>query len=83
MSWVVLARLGRICSVLWLCLGAPESVLEVSWGHLGASWEDLGRVLGSLGGSLAAFWMLFPRILCFLEQNLKIAKNLGKPVVFH
>ena len=79
-SWCVLGvsgmRLGCVLERL-------ESVLEVSWGHLGASWEDLGGVLASLGGFLGAFWEYFRKFLCHLEQYGKIAKNLGKPMVFH
>ena len=65
----VLERLGR--------------VLEVSWGHLEAFWADHGGVLASLGGlpgvSLKHFW----KILCHLEQKMKIAKNLRKPIVVY
>ena len=55
MSWAVFASLGRIWGVVWARLGASESVLEASWGHLRASWEDLGVVLGNLGGFLRPF----------------------------
>ena len=38
--------------------------------------------MGGLGGVLGTFWEDFQRILCHLEQYVKIAKNLGKPMVF-
>ena len=59
-----------------------ESVLEVSWGHLGASWEDLGGVLASLGSFLGAFWEYFWKFLCHLEQHAKIATKQNKMVIF-
>ena len=80
---------GRL-DVSWMCLGhswahlgASGRVLEPSWGHLGAYRERLRRVMGSLGGVLGTFWEDFQRIFCHLEQHVKIAKNLGKPMVFH
>ena len=82
-SWAVLARLGCVRDVLWVRLGASEGILEASWGHLGASWEDLGGVWVSLGSFLVPFWEYFWKIICHLKQNVKIAKNLGKPMVFH
>ena len=63
----------------------PEGVSEASWGNFGTSWshfrpswEIFKGVWGSLGGFLEAFWKIF----FHLEQNVKIAKNLGKPRVF-
>ena len=82
-SWALLARLGRVWGLLWVRPGVPEGVLEASWSHFGTSWEDLGGVLGSLGSFLGPFWEHFWRIFCHLEQYAKIAKNLGKPKVFH
>ena len=55
-SWAVLTRLGRVLGMHLVQIGAPEGVLEASWGHLGASGTNLGRVLGSLGGFLGASW---------------------------
>ena len=78
-----MAHLGYVWGVLRVRIGASGGVLEVSWGHLGTSWEGLGGVLGSLGGFVGAFYKLFSRIFCHLEQYAKIAKNLGKPMVFH
>ena len=52
-------------------------------GVLGPSWEDLGGGLGSLGGILGPFWEHFWKIFSHFEQYAKIAKNLGKPIVFH
>ena len=83
MSWTVLAGLGRVLGVLWVRLGASEGVWEVSWSHLGASCADLGAVLGSLGSFLGPFWEHVRKIFCHFEQYAKIAKNLGKPMVFH
>ena len=82
-SWAVLACLGRVLGVYWVRLGASEGVLETSWGHLGTSWEDLGRVLESLGSFLAPFYNDFWTIFCNFEHYAKIAKNLGKQMVFH
>ena len=62
MSWAFLARLGRVWGVLWVHFGASEGVWEASWGHLWASWEDLGKVLVSLGAFLRPFWKHFRRI---------------------
>ena len=58
-------------------------ILEASWGHLGASWAGLGGFLASLGSFLGDLWEHFLRILCHLEQYAKVAKNIGKPMVFH
>ena len=82
-SWAVLARLGRVWGVFWVRLGVPEDVLEASWGHFGTSYEDFGRVWGSLGGFLGACWEHFWKIFCHLEQNVQIAKNLGKTMAGH
>ena len=82
-SWAVLARLGRVWGVLCVRLGASEGVLDVSWGHLGASWEDLGMVLGSLGGFLKPFGENCCGMFCDFELYVKIAQNLGKPMIFH
>ena len=43
---------------------------------------DLGGAVAGLGRFPAAFWVLFCNIFCHLEQYGKIAKNLGKPMVF-
>ena len=81
-SWAVLARLGRILGVHWVRLGASERVLEASWSHLGVSWGDFGRVLGALGGFLGGFFEYLWKIFCNFKQYAKIAKNLGKSIVF-
>ena len=88
--WVALASLGHVCGVPWVHPGVPEGVLEASWAnfeaswnHFKASWADLGRVWGSLGSFLGPFWKHFWKIIGHLEQNVKIGKNLGKPIVFH
>ena len=83
MSWAVFASLGRVWGVVWARLGASESDKEASWGYLGASWEDLGVVLGNLGGFLRPFQEHFCKICCNIELYAKISKNLGKPMVFH
>ena len=60
--WGILGSLGASWARLgvhWVRLGASEDVFEASWGHLWASWEDLGKVLGSLGGFLRPFWKHF------------------------
>ncbi len=75
-SWCVLGvsgmRLGCVLERL-------ESILEVSWGHLG----HLETFLEGSWRVLEASWELSGGILCHLEQYAKIAKNLGKPLVFH
>ena len=80
LSWCISgvsgARLGYV-------LKRQGCVLEGSWSHLGASWQGLGGILGSLGGFLGAFWEHFRRIFCHLDEYVKIAKNVGKPIVFH
>ena len=55
-SGAVLVRAGRAWNVFWVRLGY---VLQVSWGHLAASWEGLGGILGSLEGFLGGFWEYF------------------------
>ena len=89
-SWAVLARLGRIWGTPSVRRGVPEVVSEASWGNFGVSWgyfrtswETSKWVWGSLGGFLGAFWEHFWKIFCYLEPNVKIAKNLRKPMVFH
>ena len=84
-----MARLGRVCGVSWVRPGMLEDVSEASWtnfgaswSHLKGSWEDFGRVWGSFGGFLEAFWEHFLKIFCHLEQNVKMAKNMGKPMFF-
>ena len=82
-SW---ARLERALGAFWSAggrLGRSRGHVEASWGHFGVSWEDLGGVWGSLGGFLGSLWIHFWKIFGHLEQNVKIAKNLRKPMVFH
>ena len=52
-------------------------------GRLGAILERLGRIWEGFGGVLEAFWEHFWKIFYHLEQKMKIAKNLGKSMVFH
>ena len=65
------------------CQRASQRRLGAILGRLGAILDRLGKFLkgfwGSLGGFLEAFWKIF----FHLEQNVKITKNLGKPMVFH
>ena len=86
-SGAVLVHPGRgwhafwcVCAVSWRRLGG---VLKASWGHLGTSWADLGRVLARLRDCLGAFSHYFSRFFCHLERYAKIAKNLEKSMVFH
>ena len=77
--------LGGTWSILggtWSILGGTWGILVTFWGHLGASWESLGRVLGGLGGFQRPCWKHSWRISVHLKQFMKIAKNLGKPMVF-
>ena len=67
-----LGRLGRVLEPL-------GDILGPSWSVLGGSW----RVLGGLGGFQKLSGKLFLRIFLFLKQFMEIAKNLGKPMVFH
>ena len=67
-------------------LGCVLECQRVSWSHFGGRWchfrmfwKDLGEVWESLGGFLGAFLEVF----CDLEENAKMVKNLGKPMVFH
>ena len=90
MSWAALASLGHVWGVPWVHLGVPEGVLEASWAnfegswnYFGASWVDFRRGWRSLGSFLGPFWEYFWKIICHLKENVKIAKNLGKPMVFH
>ena len=46
---------GRAWNAIWVRLERLSFVLEVSWGHLGAFWVDLGRVLSCLKGFLGTF----------------------------
>ena len=58
-------------------------VLEASWGHLGVSGAALGGFSAGLGSLLGDFWEHFLKIFFHLEQHAKIAKNIGKLMVFH
>ena len=79
-SW---ARPGCALGAPWKVRGRLGDVLETSWSNFWVSWEDLGRDLGSLGSFLGSHWKHFWQIFCQLEQYAKIAKNLGKLMVFH
>ena len=59
-----------------VCLGG---VLGPSW----ASLADLGEDLGSLGGFPGAFRKHYWMICCNFKHHVKIAKKLGKTMVFH
>ena len=65
-----------------------------SWRRLGAILKRLGAILGRLGRILEGFWVvleafwdhfgsIFGEFSNHLDQYAKIAKNLGKPMVFH
>ena len=75
-SWCVLGvsgmRLGCVLERL-------ESILEVSWAIL----ERLEVFLEGFWRVLEASWELSGSILCHFGQYAKIAKNLGKTMVFH
>ena len=71
LGWNV-GHLGEVLEPLGDVLGAYKVVLGGSWAVLGRSWR-LSRTI------LEAFLMIF----AFLKQLMKIAKNLGKPMVFH
>ena len=89
----ILGALGGILGVLersWGHLGWNLEILEgfwtllgTFWAHHGASWESLGSVLGGLGGFQRRLWKHFWRISVHLKQFMKIAKHLGKLMVFH
>ena len=50
MSWAVLARLGRVWDVPWARSGVPKGILEMSWGHFGASSGNFGTSREDFGG---------------------------------
>ena len=52
-------------------------------GRLEAIWGFFGKGLGNLGGFQGTFSEYFWKMFYHLEQNVKIAKNLRKPMVFH
>ena len=52
-------------------------------GRLEAIWGIFGKGLGNLGGFQGTFSEYFWKMFCHLEQNVKIAKNLRKPMVFN
>ena len=61
----VLAVLGRLLGALGGLLGVPWALLGVSWaflGLLGASWAQLGRILGDLGVDFKEFQRRFGRV---------------------
>ena len=72
LSWGSWGHLGEVLEPLGDVLGPYRVVLGGSWAVLGRSWR-LSRTI------LEDFWMIF----AFLKQLTKIAKNLGKPMVFH
>ena len=81
--WASWRGLGGILGGTWSILEGFWSLVGVFWAHHGASWESLGSVLGGLGGFQRPCWKHFWRISVHLKQFMKIAKNLGKPMVFH
>ena len=82
-SGVVLVRPWRAGNAFWMRLRVAEVRLGGVLGHLGASWEDPGGVLASLGNFLGAFWEFFFEFLCHPEQYAEIAQNLEKTLGFH
>ena len=81
--WASWRSLVVILSGTWSILEGFWNLLGTFWAHHGASWESLGSVLGGLGGFQRRFWKHSWRISVHLKQFMKIAKNLGKPMVFH
>ena len=79
-SW---ARSAPVLGASWSVGGRLGGVLRRLGGVLGPSWEDLGEVRRSLGSFPVPFWEHVWKIFCHFEQYAKIAKNLGKPMVFH
>ena len=68
----------------------PGRVWNASWLRLKASGEHLGGVLGRLEAFLEGFWRVLEAswelcgsIFCHFGQHAKIAKNLGKTMIFH
>ena len=74
---------GRAGNAFWVCLSASGVRLGGVLGEFGVSRVGLGGFLASLGSFLGDFWEHFSKIFCHLEQYAKIAKNLGKTMVFH
>ena len=83
MLGILLVCPGCTWNAFWVRLRASEvrlgGVLVPFW----ASWADLGKDLGSLGGFPGAFWKHFWIIYWNLQQYAQIAKNLEKTMVFH
>ena len=68
-SWGIL---GGILGGTWGILEGFWSVLGGSWGVLGRPWRLPGTILE-----------VFSKDFLLLKQYMKIAKNIGKPMVFH
>ena len=89
-SWTLLEVFGEAWRGLGGILGGIWSILEGFWkfldafcGNLSASWELVGGFLEGLEGFQRTFWKHFWMMFAFLEQYVKIARNLGNPSVFH
>ena len=81
--WASWRGLGGILGGTWNILEGFWSLFDTFFANHGASWESLGKVLGGLGAFQGRFWKHSWRISVHLKQFMKIAKNLGKPMVFH
>ena len=80
---ILLMRPGCTWNAFWVLLRASEVRLG---GVLGPSWAslaDLGEDLGSPGGPPPSSSKDFCIFVCHIEQYVKIAKNIGKTMVFH
>ena len=78
MFGLVVVRLGCVWNTYWVRRRAFWSRLEAILGGLGRFLEGFWRVLGTFWDDLGS---TFSRIYCHLKQNVKIAKNLSKPLV--
>ena len=81
-SWRVLGASGARLGCAVECQRLSRRRLGAILGRLGAILGRLGRLLDRFGGVLEVFWEHFWKIFCYLEPNVKIAKNVGKPMVF-
>ena len=82
-SWRVLGASGARLGCAVECQRLSRRRLGAILGRLGVILGRLGRLLDRFGGVLEVFWEHFWKIFCYLGQNVKIAKNLGKQTVFH
>ena len=70
-SW---AHLVRAVGASWSATMRLGAIL----GRFGAILYRLGRIWEGFGGVLEAFWEHFWKIFCYLEQKVKIVKNLSE-----